>query len=83
MRLNVNLTTVLVLGAAGYLYWQYRQNRLFQGMSPELRSYIGQPVRPPIWESWNFGESWGDWRYSGDAAADLQRRFELGAYGTL
>ncbi len=86
MRVNVNATTVLVLGAGAFVWWQVRRQRLFQGMSPELRSYIGQPVQPPIWDgwfdSWSFGDSW-DWQYSGNAAADLQRRFEMGHYGSL
>lgn len=32
------------------------------------------------WGEW--GDGW-DWTYSGDAATDLQRRFENGSYSTL
>lgn len=81
MRLNINLTALVLLGVGVYGLYRLRPN--LGPMSPEMRSYINQPVRPPIWDSWSFGDGWGNWQYSGDPAADLQRRFEMGHYGSL
>lgn len=53
MRLNIDLTTVLLLAAGGWLWWKYR-NSLGQLGPPsdELMQWRGVPINDPIWETW-------------------------------
>lgn len=89
MRIRADLSTLLIVGAGAYLLWRLRGVRLGPP-SDELMRHVGQRVQPPIWDGllddireWSFGDGWTDWEYSGDPAADIQRRFEGGAYPTL
>ncbi len=86
MRINVDATTVLLVGAAAYLWWRVRQSGVaLGGPSDELMGYAGEQVQPPIWDGWL---SWGEQdrpadETTDDVAAHLQRRFESGSYGSL
>ncbi|MDI5984892.1 hypothetical protein QLQ85_08820 [Halomonas sp. M4R5S39] len=75
MRINVDLTAVLVIAAGGWLWWQWRQGA-FTSLGPpsdELMQYRGQQVRPALWENWNWTLGGGIEPYSAQEAAEIQR----------
>jgi len=71
MKIKANLNTLLFLGTAGFIYWKWRQAGLGQGVSDEMMGYVGEQVRPPIWNDWfgSHGDSWDVNPFSDEQAA--------------